>query len=53
MGLDVGNPVVEGLGGSTSRNGVTYALEYDEERQLIRLTVTSGESAPEPDTSAP
>ncbi|MGF1665746.1 MAG: hypothetical protein ACFCVC_05685 [Acidimicrobiia bacterium] len=53
MGLDVGNPVVEGLGGSTSRNGVTYALEYDDQRQLIRLTVSSGDSALQPETSTP
>ncbi len=52
MGLDVANPVVEGLGGSTSRNDVTYALEYDGERQLIRLTITSG-TAVRTDTTAP
>jgi YD repeat-containing protein len=53
MGLDVANPVVEGLGGSTARNGVIYALEYDEERQLIRLTVSAGSSSSQPEDPTP
>lgn len=53
MGLDVGNPVVEGLGGSTSRNGVTYALGYDGQRQLIRLTVTSADAGTQPESPTP
>lgn len=41
LGLDVNNPTLE-LDGSTSRDGVRYALAYNPDRELVILDVTPG-----------
>jgi hypothetical protein len=42
MGLNVRDPQLQGLDGTTTRNGIDYRLVFDSEDVMLRLTVSPG-----------